>query len=95
MSRIFERNEKIVERCIRGEYILVPVMQSEAALDSLYTLNETAGLIWREASSGIHDEDIMKHLSNRFDVDNDTARKDVTRILAELVDIGAISELMI
>ncbi|NCC51157.1 MAG: PqqD family protein [Spartobacteria bacterium] len=92
MSRVFEKSEKVVERCIREEYILVPVMSSEENLNSLYTLNETAGLIWREACAGGSEQDLVEQVIARFEVDRETAREDVHHILNDLVRIGALRE---
>ena len=86
----FRPSPDIVTRRIRGEHVLVPIRSSSAALDSIYTLNATAGFIWEKARSGISASDISLSLAKHFLVETDTATADTSRVLQELVAIGAL-----
>ena len=90
MSRRFVRADSIVERAIRGERILVPLADQAEMLDSLYTLNEVAALIWDLAKSGITEEEIVGRITAEYDVEADAARADAGRVLDELLAIGAL-----
>lgn len=86
----FERNPDVVSRRIRGEHILVPIARHSGALDSLFTLNETAGLVWERAGSGMDLGAIAETFSTEFGIPREQAEADVRRAIGELVAIGAL-----
>jgi hypothetical protein len=88
--RSFTKTDHVVERNVRDEHILVPLSSGPARVDCLYTLNETAAFIWRQASEGRPEDLIAGRVAATFDVDAGTARDDTRRILDELVAIGAL-----
>jgi hypothetical protein len=90
MTGIYRKSSKVVERKIRGEHLLVPLMGTADQLDSLYTLNATAGFVWEFAGQGLSVPDIARRLSESFNIDFETALQDTTRIIAELVVIHAL-----
>ena len=90
MPSCFKKTDLMVEREIRGEHILVPIMRNMETLDSLYTLNETAGCIWRNAVSGMSEDRIAALLAEEFEVDPAAAQADTRRILNELIEIKAL-----
>lgn len=90
MSRRFQKSGQVVERRIRDEHLLVPIMKNMASLDSIYTLNETAAVIWRLATEGLAETEIAEHLVTDFDVPPETAATDTRRVLDELVHLGAL-----
>ena len=72
------RNPAVIERRVRNTCLLVPVMSSFEELDSLYTLNATAQLIWRKACDGLDDASIASQLADKFEVSIEAAdRKSV------------------
>ena len=91
MSRYFAKNDRVVERQVRDEHLLVPLGSGSARLDCLYTLNETAGFIWRRAIEGLSDEQIALALAEDYDSDAATVRCDVRCVLDELVALGALN----
>jgi hypothetical protein len=90
MARHFSKSDGIVERRIHDEHILVPIRKDVADLNSLYTLNEVASFIWQRAIEGLEEPDIVARLRDAFDVDPAKAASDTTRILDELVALGAL-----
>jgi hypothetical protein len=93
MVRRFVQSGRIIERKIREERILVPVMGSMEALDSIYTLDETAGRIWDAAIARADEDEIARKLCEEYDVPAETARADVRATLDELVRLGALERL--
>lgn len=90
MTRVFAKTDHVVERDVRDEQILVPLSSGPARVDCLYTLNETAAFIWRQASEGLSEDRITAGLAAAFDIDAGTALKDTRRVLDELVAIGVL-----
>ena len=92
MAKSYVRSDRIVERDIHGENILVPIADSVETLNSIYALNETASYVWKHATKGVSDEEIISRLVSEFNVEEPLARQDTQRILSELVAIGALQE---
>lgn len=89
--RTFEKSDMVVERKVRNAHILVPLQGTgTAVIDCLYTLNETAGLIWDRAVAGVSDHAIAVELSATCEVDSTTAEADVQKVLNDLIRIGAL-----
>lgn len=89
---IYRKSENVVERRIRGENVLVPIMGSLEQLDSIYTLNETAGQVFTRAAAGAELPDIARELVDRYHVSAARAQEDVERVVRDLVQIGALAE---
>ena len=68
----------------------MPIMKNMASLDSIYTLNETAAVIWRLATEGRSETEIAEHLATDFDVPPEAAAADTRRVLDELLHLGAL-----
>ena len=88
----YRQNDRFTTRTIRGECILIPVMNSEQALDCLYTLNPTARVIWESAGEGLDEDAVAERLVGTFKVESATARDDTQRVLDELCKLGALEE---
>lgn len=79
-----------MHRKVRGEHILVPISRSMETLDSIYTLNETAGAIWESAVAGLAENDIVDRVVEAFAIGRDQAASDVRQVLDDLVALRAL-----
>lgn len=91
MPRRFAKSDRVVERQVRGCRILVPLGDGESRIDSLYTLNEMASHVWDRAVQGASEEEIVAGIHAEHDTEIETVRRDVAALLAQLVEIGALS----
>ena len=91
MRRTITKTDHVVERKVRDNLILVPMKTGPARLDALYTLNETASLLWKEIDGETTEDKLVTCLLAEYEVDEATARQDVDRILNELAAIGAVT----
>lgn len=74
----------VVYRRINGEYLLIPLTDNIADMDSLYRMNETGAFIW-ELIDGKRDiRDITSKIAEEFDVETDIAEKDLLDFLREI-----------
>lgn len=87
---LYRRAPDVVSRRIRGEHVLVPLRRTSAALDSLYTLNETAGFIWEQAGAGLDRAALARAVCARYEVTEAAAATDVARVIGELLAAGAL-----
>jgi hypothetical protein len=90
MTPRYEKTSSVVERKIRNSLILVPMKTGPSRLEALYTLNETSGFIWNALAPGTSEDELVSRLVDEYEVDSETARSDIRRILAELTEIGAL-----
>lgn len=91
MTIRYVKSTEVVERTVRNTLVLVPMKTGPARLDALYTLNETSGFIWRQITPGITEDELVAIITRTYEIDGETARRDVARILRELCSIGALT----
>ena len=83
LKSILSHSPEIVTKKISEEYVLVPVANNIADMDSVYTLNETGAFIW-DLINGIRSvEEIINELITEYDIDSETATADVFETAAE------------
>jgi hypothetical protein len=71
------RSPSIVTRKTGSEYVLVPVANNIADMNSVYTLNETGAFLWELIDGERSVGDLAEALVNEYDIDRDTAISDV------------------
>ena len=89
-ARRYRRAPDMIARRIRGEHVLVPIRRTSASLDSIFTLNATAGFIWERAGEGLDPAAVARELAATYEIDEATAHGDVARALDELAAAGAL-----
>jgi len=67
----------IVTRKTGNEYVLVPVANNIADMNSVYTLNETGAFIWELIDGRKNIEEIIKCLTEEYDIKHESASEDV------------------
>lgn len=90
LERVYKKSDAVVFRKVGEEFILVPIRQSVADLDSIYTLNETAARIWEWVDGKIKVKEIKERIIEEFEVTPDEAERDLVEHLGQLAEIGAI-----
>jgi len=77
LKSVIARSPSIVTRKTGNEFILVPVRDNIADMDSVYTLNETGAFIWEHIDGKRNLEEIIRYLTEEYNVDIPTASEDV------------------
>jgi hypothetical protein len=72
--------------------LLVPIHQTAKDVDSIYTLNETAAIIWDLLDGETPVGDIVDTMESTFEVSREDAVKDVIALIHELDKLGAITK---
>ena len=75
---------KFVAREVGNELILVPLSGNVAQMNELFTMNETAKFIWENINEDSSIEDIENAMTDTFDIDKETAKKDILVFLTQL-----------
>ena len=89
---IYKHSPGIVARETGDGYVLVPVTNNIADMHSVYTLNPSAGFLWRMIDGMRTVRDIISELELEFDVDHETALSDLEAFLNDMKDYLIIEE---
>jgi methyltransferase-like protein len=81
LNSIISQSASIVTRKTGNEYVLVPITNNIADMNSVYTLNETGAFIWEQFDGKRTLEDIIVALTNEYDIDRKTAESDVISLV--------------
>ena len=77
LKSILSHSKSIVTRKTGNEYILVPITNNIADMNSVYTLNETGAFIWDKIDGKRNVEEIIAALTDEYDIDTQNAGEDV------------------
>lgn len=84
IQSLFKLKSRFVTREVGNELILVPLTGNVAEMSALFTLNETAKFIWDNATENNSIDDLVKLMIDTFDIDDQTAGKDIESFLEKL-----------
>lgn len=65
------------KREIAGSYIVVPVGSKSNEFNGMITLNESGSFFWDCFSKNVTIDDVVKMVTDEYDVDAQTAKKDI------------------
>jgi hypothetical protein len=83
------RKKDFVVRNVAGETILVPVRNSVAGLDAIFTLNDVGSTVWA-LLDGRSAREIVDEVCRTYETGVEVAADDVTEFLASLAGAGLI-----
>ena len=81
-----EHADFTISREVNGEML---VLDGRAEL--IHQLNPTASFIWQQAQSGSRAGEIAAALADQYDVDLETAHRDVATTLARLKELNLVT----
>ena len=77
LKSILSHSPSVVTRKTGNEYVLVPITNNIADMNSVYTLNETGAFIWEQINGKRCVEEIIVAVTGEYDIDKENASKDV------------------
>jgi hypothetical protein len=77
LKSVLSQSTSVVTRKTGNEYVLVPITNNIADMNSVYTLNETGAFIWEQIDGKRCVEEIITRLINEYDIDKQSAESDV------------------
>ncbi len=92
LDSVYVRNDRVVSRKIVDELILVPIRQSVADMEALYTVNEVGARVYELIDGKRPVREIVEAIVSEFDVAFETAEADVREFIAQLLQIEGIRE---
>ena len=84
IESLFHLKSKFVTREVGNELIVVPLSANVAQMNELFTLNETAKVIWENLNEGTDMSALIQTITDTFDIDKYTAEKDIELFLRRL-----------
>ncbi|MBQ8619669.1 MAG: PqqD family protein [Clostridia bacterium] len=83
-------NPDFILRQIAGENILVPCGEAAKRINGLINLNSTAAFIWKNLDETENLDALAAKVMEEFEVDEETAKRDVQGLTKELTMIGMV-----
>lgn len=71
-------------RQVAGNYIVIGVGGEAVDFNGMVTINETGAFLWKILEKGADKEDLLAALLAEYDVDEESAKKDITAFLKNL-----------
>jgi len=84
LKSVLSHSPNIVTRKTGNEYVLVPIANNIADMNSVFTLNETGAFIWELIDGKRNIEDIIKVLTTEYNIDKETAISDVVSFVSDM-----------
>lgn len=84
LNSVITHAPSIVTRKTGNEYVLVPVTDNIASMDSVFTLNETGAFIWEHLDGRQNIGEIISALTEEYDVGSEQAAEDLFSFVRDL-----------
>jgi PleD family two-component response regulator len=84
LKSVFSHSPSVVTRKSGNEYVLVPIANNIADMNSVYTLNETGAFIWEHIDGKRDLEEIISELTKEYEIDEATAGSDVMSFIEKM-----------
>ena len=76
--------EGLIIREVAGSYIVVAVGNAVKDFNGIINLNETGAFLWKTLEKGATEEEMLQAMLSEYDVDEETARKDLKSFINKL-----------
>jgi hypothetical protein len=76
--------EDYLLRNVAGSHIVVPVGEGSLDFSGVITLNEVGAFLWEKLQSDTTEEELLSALLGEYDVDESTAKADISEFISKL-----------
>lgn len=84
LNSVVSQSPSVVTRKTGNEYVLVPIADNIADMNSVYTLNETGAFLWELIDGKKTVKDLIDALISEYDIDKITSTEDVFSFIEDL-----------
>ena len=84
--------EGFILREVGGQSVVVAVGPASQFFNGMVKLNTTGEFLFKELQEEKNEDDLVKAMTDKYDVDEETAREDVKAFIDTLVKPGIIEE---
>jgi hypothetical protein len=92
LKSIPSHSPSIVTRKTGNEYVLVPIANNIADMNSVYTLNDTGAFIWELIDGEKSVEELINAVTEEYEIDRKTATGDVFSFIEKMSSYLIINE---
>ncbi len=85
-------NDGFMLRNVAGKNIVVAVGEAAMDFDGMISLNETGAFLWKILEDGADYDTLLNKLLDEYDIDEETAKKDIDAFIKRALDEGFLSE---
>ena len=85
-----KRIKEYIKRNIAGEIVLVPAGQTAEDFNGMITLTESGDFIWEHLEEARDFNHLVELILEEYDIDKETAAKDASAFLMQLLQAGMI-----
>lgn len=75
---------------VAGNVIVVPTGDAAINFDGIINLNETGAFLWKSLESEKEPKEILKAFLEEYDVDEETAKKDIELFINQMYKEGLL-----
>ena len=86
------KHPELVLRNIAGEAVLIPTGKLASAFNGMISLNGVASFIWEQMDQVQNREELVQLILDRYEIDEETARRDVNGFLDTAIHVGYARE---
>lgn len=86
LTSLITKKHHYASRQVGGEYVIVPVRDNVAQMNTLITLNEVGSFIWDRLAQGVTVESLVTAMVAEFDVSPEIAKRDLDAFLTSLTN---------
>lgn len=80
--------EGFVLRQVGGRNIVVATGKASADFNGMIRINDVGALIWSKLSEGADEETLVQAVVEKYEVDTETAKRDVSKFVNNLSEAG-------
>ncbi|WP_439183720.1 PqqD family protein [Carboxylicivirga taeanensis] len=93
MGELYKKQTGFVEKTVGDEMVIVPLVGKVAQMEHVFSLNEVGAAIYNALNEAKTQEELLALILSDFDVDKETAQRDMELFLDKAVDKGIIQKL--
>ncbi len=84
INSIADSKSLFAAKKVGEDLVLVPIKNSVAEMDEMFTLNDVGRFIWERLGPGTTAKVLSDAIVNEFNVDSETAENDLNEFLSQL-----------
>lgn len=85
-------NKDFTIQKVGASWVAVPVGEASRRFHGMLQLNETGAFLWKQmAKRDVSEEELVDALLAEYEIDRETAARDVARIVASLAEVGVFA----
>ena len=84
--------EGYILRNVAGSFVVVPIGVATLEFNGMMNLNETGAFLFEKMIDGISRDDLIKALTDEYDVDDETAAGDVDAFIEKVKEQDLFEE---